>query len=84
MYEIILRRAPERYLEKGTPKTKRLFKEYFIKLEANPYSIAIPLQGTLKGTHKVSVGNKRMIVLINKIEKMVNILAIGPRGDIYK
>lgn len=84
MYEIILRRAPEKYLEKSTPKTKRLFGEYFIKLETNPYDIAVPLQGNLKGMHKVSVGNKRMMILINEFEKMVNILAIGPRGDVYK
>lgn len=84
MYEIILRRAPEKYLEKSTPKTKRLFREYFIKLETNPYDIAVPLQGKLKGMHKVSVGNKRMIILINEPEKTVNVLAIGPRGDVYK
>lgn len=84
MYTVILRKQPRKYLEKSTSKTKRIFKEYFRKLEEDPYSILTPLHGDLKGLHKVSIGNKRIVILIDDKERTVNILAIGSRGDIYK
>lgn len=84
MYEIILRKQPEKYLKKLDAKTKRIFKKVFEKLEHNPYATAIPLHGELEGLCKVRMANLRIIFLIHKTRPHIEILEIGSRGDIYK
>lgn len=53
-------------------------------MEKAPLQIARKLRGELAGLHRAQVGNKRMIILINEHKKTVDVLEIGPRGDIYK
>ena len=43
-----------------------------------------PLRGELAGLHRIRVGNYRLIIEVRVPERKVYVLAIGPRGDIYK
>lgn len=84
MYEVVLRKQPEKYFQKIPVKLAELFWKAFEKLETAPYDVAKPLHGDLEGLHKVRVGKQRMILLIDDHNKKVHVLEIGTRGDIYK
>ena len=43
-----------------------------------------PLRGELAGLHRVRVGSYRIIIEVRIHEHKVYVLAIGPRGDVYK
>ena len=43
-----------------------------------------PLRGELAGLHRVRVGSYRIIIEVRIPERKVYVLAIGPRGDVYK
>lgn len=70
MYEVILRKQPQKYFQKITIKLAELFWKAFDKLETVPYDAAKPLHGDLEGLHKVRVGKHRMILLIDDHNKV--------------
>ena len=43
-----------------------------------------PLHGELEGLHRIRVGVYRVVIEVHRAERRIFILAIGPRGDIYK
>lgn len=83
MYEVLLRSQPEKYLRKLNEKTRNLFKIVFERLEQDPLRISAALHGELDGLHRVRVRKLRMVILIDRVRGKVEVLEIGPRGDIY-
>ena len=83
-YEVLLRKQPEKYPKKLDEGIKKLFNKSFERLEETPHEIARPLHGELEGLYKVAIGKRRMIIVINELKKQIDVLEIGPRGDIYK
>ena len=83
-YEVILRKQPTKCLDKLDEKTKRLFRRAFEGLEETPFEVSGPLHGEFEGLRKVPVGNRRIVIFIDVTRKRVEVLEIGPRGDIYK
>ena len=65
-------------------KLKQGMRKCFEKLEEEPFLIVEPLHGALKGKWKTRVGYFRVIMEINHDLKLIKIIFIGPRGDIYK
>ncbi|MDI6760121.1 MAG: type II toxin-antitoxin system RelE/ParE family toxin [Candidatus Brocadiaceae bacterium] len=84
MYRVILQRQAERYYRRADKTTARRLDKCFSELEKDPYSNTRALKGEFKGLHRLRIGNLRVIVGINSDTRIVNVLAILPRGDIYK
>lgn len=83
-YEVILRKQPVKYLKKLNEKDKKTFRKTFEILEQAPLKIARKLHGELEGLYRVPIGSKRMVIFTNELKKQIEVLEIGPRGDIYK
>ena len=84
MFEIRLSKQPIKYLKKQPEKLQKAFFKCFEALEGNPFLLAEPLHGPLKGKWKIALGDFRIIGEIYPAEQVVKIIFIGPRGDVYK
>ena len=84
MFDVKLTKQPQKYLTKVSLKLQQGLQKCFLKLEEDPFSISEPLHGPLKGKWKVTMGSIRMILEINIEMRIVKIIYIGPRGDVYK
>lgn len=49
----------------------------------NPFLLASPLMGNLKGLHRFRTGNYRLIAKIKEDKLVIHLLKIGHRKDIY-
>jgi len=83
MYSIVLSRNASRTLEKATPNTRRRIIAALERLRSKPYSGKI-LRGELEGLFSLRIGGIRAVYGVDTKENIVVVLAIGPRGDIYK
>lgn len=84
-WEIILTRPSEKIYEKSDKEMKKRLDNCFGELEKDPlYGINIkPLTGKLKGLYRYRVGDWRVIYRISRETKVVEIIAILPRGNAY-
>ncbi len=72
-----------RYLKRLPPKDRERIVEALDLLIEDPRSVDLkPLKGA-PGL-RLRVGSYRILMLVDKAEKLFVITAIGPRGDIYK
>jgi mRNA interferase RelE/StbE len=83
MYNIVLSRDAARTLEKATPAMRRRLIAAFERLKARPHS-GKKLRGELEGLFSLRIGGMRAVYGVDVDKKAVVVLAIGPRGDIYK
>jgi len=83
MYNIVLSRNASRTLEKATPTARRRIITALERLRSKPYS-GKTLRGELEGLFSLRIGNMRAVYGVDTKENIVVVLAIGPRGDIYK
>lgn len=70
MFEVRIAKQPQKYIKKAALKTRRILKICFEKLEENPFMIARPLHGDLKGKWKVKIGCRSLGIgrkLLNKV-----------------
>ena len=82
-WRVIILRPARRYLEK-LPKDelKRVFKA-LEELEQDPFQVSIkPLQG--RPEWSLRVGDKRILMRVDQQNKVIVVLLIRPRGDVYK
>ena len=84
MFEVRLTKQPIKYLKKLPDKLQKAFFACFEALESNPFILAEPLHGPLKGKYKVALGDYRLICEIFPAKPAVKIIYIGPRGDSIK
>ena len=84
MYKVILQRQPESYYRRASRDATRRLEKCFESLEQDPFGEGSKtLKGEFKGHRRVRIRNLRVVYLVNKAEKIVHILAILPRGDVY-
>jgi mRNA interferase RelE/StbE len=83
MYNVVLSRDAARTLEKATPAMRRRLIAAFERLKARPHS-GKKLRGELEGLFSLRIGGMRAVYGVDVEKKAVVVLAIGPRGDIYK
>ena len=83
MYNVVLSRDAARTLEKATPAMRRRLIGAFERLKARPDS-GKKLRGELEGSFSLRIGGMRAVYGVDADKKVVVVLAIGPRGDIYK
>ncbi|MGM0653062.1 MAG: type II toxin-antitoxin system RelE family toxin [Bacillota bacterium] len=86
MFEIKLTSSAARYYKKVDSRTKKSLNICFENLKVNPesHSNIKKLHGELKGLHRYRLGKIRIVYRIEKNDNVVVILAIAPRGSIYK
>ncbi|MEA1872143.1 MAG: type II toxin-antitoxin system RelE/ParE family toxin [Chloroflexota bacterium] len=83
MYKVVLSRDAARTLEKATPAMIRRIIAALEKVKAKPDS-GKRLRGELEGLFSLRIGGMRAVYEVDAEKKAVVVLAIGPRGDIYK
>ena len=86
IWEIVLTKPAKRVYDKAFRDIKQRLECCFEDLEKNPiYGNNIkPLTGQLKGLIRYRVGDWRLIYRLFKERKIVEIVAILPRGDAYR
>jgi mRNA interferase RelE/StbE len=84
-WEIIFTRPAEKVYDKSPKDMQQRLDDCLEALEKNPfYSSNIkPLTGQLKGLYRCRVGDWRVIYRLFKEKRIVEIVAILPRGDAY-
>jgi len=82
-YAILLSRQAERYFKKLREKVKAQVRESLIGLEDQAYE-GKRLHGDLKENYSIRVGKLRIIYTVSEKDKVVYVIAIGPRKTIYK
>ena len=82
MYEIILAKNVEKYLDKLNSKDRERILNSLEKLRIRPSAYLVRLVG--EKTYKFRVGNYRLIIDLNNNELIVLVVNIGHRKNIYK
>lgn len=84
-WEIILTRPAEKVYDRSDRMMKVRLESCFADLEKDPlYGHSIkPLVGKLKGLYRYRIGDLRVIYRLIKESKIVEIIAIFPRGNAY-
>lgn len=85
-FAVILQSQPEKYYRKADDKTTKALEKCFRQLEENPFyqSGKIKRLKGKEGLFRYTTGGLRVVYEIDIVNKKVGVLAILPRGDIYK
>ena len=85
MYEILLQRQATRYYKRCGRDIAWRLAACFTELEENPYGPDTKaLRGKLQGSRRCRVGGLRVVYEVHEEAKVVHVLAILPRGNVYK
>jgi mRNA interferase RelE/StbE len=86
IWEIALTKPAEKSYDKSTKEMQQRLDGCFEELEKTPlYGKNIKtLTGRLKGLYRYRVADRRVIYRLFQEDKIVEIVAILPRGDAYK
>ncbi len=82
MYDIILAKSVEKYLDKLDAKDRERIIIALRKLRIRPESYLKRLVG--EKSYKFRVGNYRLIIDLNKNQLLILVINIGHRRNIYK
>jgi mRNA-degrading endonuclease RelE of RelBE toxin-antitoxin system len=78
-----LSRQAEKYFKKLQEKARTQVRESLIGLEDQAYE-GKRLHGDLKENYSIRVGKLRIIYTVSEKDKIIYVIAIGPRKTIYK
>ena len=85
MYKVKLSRQARKYYESADAGTARRLNEVFVLLKGNAFPPgAERLKGELAGSSKIRVGQLRIIYDVIESVLRIDVIKIGPRGDVYK
>jgi mRNA-degrading endonuclease RelE of RelBE toxin-antitoxin system len=86
MYEIFISHEAEKYYKKQDADTKRRLNKCLDVLAVEPLTgVHVKrLHGELEGRLRYEMGGLRIIYKVNRNKKIVEIISIRGRGDIYK
>jgi mRNA-degrading endonuclease RelE of RelBE toxin-antitoxin system len=82
-YTVLLSRQAERFYKKLNEQVRTQVRENLGSLE-NQSQTGKRLHGDLKENYNLRVGKLRIIYTILEKDKMIDIVAIGPRKTIYR
>ena len=81
LYKITLEKAAEKYLRRQSRNVQeRLLKA----IKVLPPATGVKKLTGMVGYFRVRVGDIRIIFTINEAVHSINVIAIGPRGQVYK
>ena len=81
-YTIVIRKAAEKYIAKLDRPTRLRIINAIQSLEENPESKGEQLTNH-QATYKLRVGSYRILYDVLESEVTVDVLKVGPRGDVY-
>jgi mRNA-degrading endonuclease RelE of RelBE toxin-antitoxin system len=81
-YTVVLTRQAEHFYKKLEPKEKAQVREALICLEESGF-LGKRLHGDLKGKNSLRVGKVRIVYSISVKDKIVYVVAIGQRRNVY-
>ena len=83
-YDIVLSRRADRYYNRVDPIMVRRLNRCFDELRRDPFASrnVRPIRGSV-GTYRYRVGNLRVMFTVDQDSHSVDVVAIGPRGEIY-
>ncbi len=81
-YTVVLSRQAENFYRKLGKKEKGQVRDCLIALETDAY-LGKRLHGDLKGYCSLRAGKLRVVYAVLEKDKIVHIIAIGPRKTIY-
>ena len=84
MYEVQLSRSANRYYQRADVDTARRLDRCFAELSRNPFRVrnVRPIRGRT-GLFRYRVVQIRVLFSVIPQDHIVQVVAIGPRGDIY-
>ena len=82
-YTVVLSRQAKHFFKKLEAKEKAQVQQCLISLEEQAY-FGKRLHGDLKGNSSLRVGKVRIIFAVSGKDKIVHIVAIGPRRNVYQ
>ena len=84
-FKIALSREAFKYYSKVSTDTAGRLDKCFANLESDPITGAnIKLLREMAGKYRYRIGNLRVIYEVDFVKRIVNIVAILPRGQAYK
>lgn len=83
-YELVLKREAAKYLAGLDKPTRTRIKKALESMTHEPPEGDIAPMKAIQGLFRLRVGTFRIIFKVEENEHLIYVLAIGPRGDIYK
>jgi mRNA interferase RelE/StbE len=86
MYDILLTREARKDYQRLTKNVARRVNQGLDNLREDPlqYPQAIPLKGKLAGYYRWRVGDWRVVYEVNTNERLVTIVQIAHRSEVYR
>ena len=82
-YKVVLSRQTERFFKKLEGKDKTDVRECLISLEEHAYT-GKRLHGDLKENFSLRIRKLRIVYAVSEEDKVVYVMAIGPRKSVYQ
>ena len=82
-YAVNRSKQADNYYQKAGSKLQRQFDKKISVLCKDPWA-GYPLSGELNGFYAYESGKFRIEYVINPLKGTVDVVRIGPRGDVYK
>jgi mRNA interferase RelE/StbE len=83
VWRVLLLRPARSYLERLSPDERNRILDALEQLVKDPKNADLrKLQG--RAELRLRVGNKRVLLIPDRLQKLIIVTRIGPRGDIYK
>lgn len=85
-YAVSVSGSVRRYIHRLAPHLQRQVTARLDELVSDPYDrgISKPLHGPLTGQRSSDLNNLRIIYEVDDGIRVLDVVAVGPRGDIYK
>jgi mRNA-degrading endonuclease RelE of RelBE toxin-antitoxin system len=81
-WRILVTDTAARYLQRQTADVQRRVRERLLELQAGPHGRAKPLHG--RPQWSLRVGGMRLLLQVAEQARVVTVVGVGPRGDVYK
>ena len=84
--KVVVHRRAARYLRRLPADQKERIKTRLRALAADPLDLpdVQEMKGRWAGYHRLRVGSRRVIFMVDDQDQVVYVDHIGPRGDVYK
>jgi len=85
-FQVIIQKQPAKYYQKVPSNVAKLLEKAFRQLEENPFYLPGKIKRLkgMEGKWRYNTDGIRIVYEINVADKKVGVLAILPRGDVYK
>lgn len=85
-FKVFLTRRAEKYLDRLDASSRSRIVNRLRELSSDPFNgpNIRPMVGQPPGTFRVRIGNFRAVYEIDTAGRIIVVLVIGPRGEVYK